>query len=365
MAFGSFPERGKIPATVLTGFLGSGKTTVLNALVKNQALRRTAVVINEFGEIGLDHELVQKSDENFVLVSNGCVCCTVRGDLISTLGDLTVRQERGEIEPLDRVVIETTGLADPAPILHTLMNDQSLLEHYGLGAVVTTIDAVNGLNTLDNHQEAVKQVGMADLLLLAKTDLATPSTLSVIRERVAAINPGAKILQVTHGEVNPADFFATGLYRLENKTIEVQNWLNAEAYIGHSHTHAADHAHAHAGTPEIDRNRHGDGIRAYCVVREQPISWSGFSKWLDLVSAMRGNDLLRVKGIVNVIEEPSRPVVIHGVQHIFHPPLKLDAWPSDDHRTRIVFITRDIDKEVIEETLSVFERRGAKRKDAR
>jgi G3E family GTPase len=151
---------------------------------------------------------------------------------------------------------------------------------------------------------------------------------------------------------------------LEDKTIEVQDWLNAEAYISHTHPDAVDHGHADATTTEIDRNRHSDGIRAYCVVREQPISWSGFSKWLDLVSAMRGNDLLRVKGIVNVIEEPSRPVVIHGVQHIFHPPLKLDAWPSDDHRTRIVFITRNIDKDVIEDTLRVFERRGAKRKGA-
>jgi G3E family GTPase len=363
---GNLPAHGKIPVTVLTGFLGSGKTTVLNGLVKNQALRRTAVVINEFGEIGLDHELVQKSDENFMLVRNGCVCCTVRGDLISTLRELSARQQRSEIEKVERVVIETTGLADPAPILHTLMNDQSLLDDgYGLGAVVTTVDAVNGLDTLDNHQEAVKQVGIADLLLFTKTDLAAPSTLSVLRDRVVAINPGAKTLQTTHGAVSPADFFATGLYRLENKTIEVQDWLNAEAYIGHSHAHANDHAHVHTATAELDRNRHGDGIRAYCVIREQPISWSGFSKWLDLVSAMRGNDLLRVKGIVNVIEEPSRPVVIHGVQHIFHPPLKLDAWPSDDHRTRIVFITRNIDKDVIEETLRVFERRGAKRKDAR
>jgi G3E family GTPase len=244
------------------------------------------------------------------------------------------------------------------------MNDESLIARYGLGAVVTTIDAVNGLNTLDSHQEAVKQVGIADLLLFTKTDLAAPSILSVLQDRAAGINPGAKTLHATHGEVSPADFFATGLYRLEDKTIEVQNWLNAEAYMSHTHPDAVDHGHPDVTTTEIDRNRHSDGIRAYCVVREQPISWSGFSKWLDLVSAMRGNDLLRVKGIVNVIEEPSRPVVIHGVQHIFHPPLKLDAWPSDDHRTRIVFITRNIDKDVIEDTLRVFERRGAKRKGA-
>jgi G3E family GTPase len=363
MTAGSLPERGRIPVTVLTGFLGSGKTTVLNGLVRNQALRRTAVVINEFGEIGLDHDLVQKSDENFLLVRNGCVCCTVRGDLISTLRDLSVRQQRREIEILERVVIETTGLADPAPILHTLMNDQSLLEDgYALGAVITTVDAVNGLDTLDNHQEAVKQAGISDLLLLTKTDLASESAVSVLRERIAAINPGARIIQATNGEIVPADFFSTGLYRPESKTAEVQNWLNAEAY-------AADHLHAHADGPEDDhggstqdaRNRHGDRIKAYCVIRDRPISWAGFSAWLDMVSAMRGNDLLRVKGIVNVIEHPSRPTVIHGVQHIFHPPIELDEWPSDDHRTRIVFITRDIEQETIEETLRVFERRGARK----
>jgi G3E family GTPase len=363
MTAGSLPGRGKIPVTVLTGFLGSGKTTVLNGLVKNKALRRTAVIINEFGEIGLDHELVQKSEENFMLVRNGCVCCTVRGDLISTLTDLSVRQKRREIEYLERVVIETTGLADPAPILHTLMNDQSLLDDgYGLGAVVTTIDAVNGLDTLDNHQEAVKQLGIADLLLLTKTDLASASNVSVLRDRIAAINPGAKTLQAINGEISPADFFSTGLYRLESKTKEVQNWLNAEAYADaelHPHPHHPEHDDGKS--TEDARNRHGDRIKAYCITREQPISWAGFSAWLDLVSAMRGNDLLRVKGIVNVIEHPSRPTVIHGVQHIFHPPIELDEWPSDDHRTRIVFITRDIDQEVIEDTLRVFERRGARK----
>jgi G3E family GTPase len=361
MAAESLPGHGKIPVTVLTGFLGSGKTTVLNGLVKNQALKRTAVVINEFGEIGLDHELVQKSDENFMLVRNGCVCCTVRGDLISTLKDLSTRQRGGEIEKLDRVVIETTGLADPAPILHTLMNDQSLLEDgYGLGAVVTTIDAVNGLDTLDNHQEAVKQTGIADLLLFTKTDLATPSALSTLQNRIAAINSGAKILHAINGEISPTNFFGGGLYQLENKTAQVQNWLNAEAYFA-ANLHAHHPKHDHGSSLENAHNRHGDRIKAFCVIREQPISWAGLSAWLDLVSAMRGNDLLRVKGIVNVIEHPARPTVIHGVQHIFHPPIQLDEWPSDDRRTRIVFITRDIDQEVIEDTLRVFERRGARK----
>jgi G3E family GTPase len=361
MTAGRLPGSERIPVTVLTGFLGSGKTTVLNGLIKHQALRRTAVVINEFGEIGLDHELVQKTDENFILVQNGCICCTVRGDLISTLEDLASRQKRREIAPLERVVIETTGLADPAPILHTLMNDKSLLEHYVLGAVVTTIDVVNGLRTLDNHEEAVKQAGISDLLLLTKIDLASPDVISALLDRITSINPGAKTLRAINGEVRPAEFFAAGLYRLESKTADVHNWLNAEAYAeDHPHTHVHHYDHHHDQAKEDERNRHGDRIRAHCIIREQPISWAGFSDWLDLISAMRGDDLLRVKGIVNVVEHPSRPIVIHGVQHIFHPPIQLDEWPSDDHRTRIVFITRDIDKEVIEDTLSVFERRAAR-----
>jgi G3E family GTPase len=346
----------KIPVTVLTGFLGSGKTTVLNGLVSHQGLRRTAVIINEFGEIGLDHELVQKSDESFMLVRNGCVCCTVRGDLISTLKELSGRQARGGIDAMERVVIETTGLADPAPILHTLMNDPSLLENgYGLGAVVTTIDAVNGSETLDNHAEAVKQAATADVLLLTKNDLAAVSAVSALRERIAAINPGARIVEAINGQIAPDDFFASGLYRPEGKSAEVQSWLNAEAYAAaHSHAHAHEHAH--------DRTRHGERIKAFCIVRDEPISWTGFSAWLDLVSAMRGNDLLRVKGIINVSEHPSRPIVIHGVQHIFHPPIQLDEWPGEDRRTRIVFITKDIDRETIEDTLRVFERRGARRR---
>lgn len=355
------PHRRKTPVTVLTGFLGSGKTTVLNGLVRNNGLRRTAVVINEFGEIGLDHELVQKSDENFMLVRNGCICCTVRGDLISTLQDLSARQQRGEIERLGQVVIETTGLADPAPILHTLMNDQSLVEEgYRLGAVVTTIDAVNGLDTLDNHQEAVKQLGVADLLLLTKTDLAAPKAVSVLRDRIGAMNPGAKVVRTINGEISPDEFFSTGLYRLEGKTAQVHQWLNAEAYAG-ADTH--EHAHQHDDvSAEHDPNRHGDRIKAFCLTREQPISWAGFSAWLDLVSGMRGNDLLRVKGIINVTEHSSRPIVIHGVQHIFHPPIQLEEWPSEDHRTRIVFITRDIEQDTIEQTFSVFERRRARGK---
>lgn len=353
------------PVTLLTGFLGSGKTTVLNRLLKHPSLAATAVVINEFGEVGLDHLLVERSSEDFVLLNSGCLCCTVRGDLVTMLRDLFLRRVRGEIPEFQRIVIETTGLADPAPILHTLMTDPLIAARYRLGGVVSTIDAVNGSATLDRQQEAVKQAAVADRLLMTKCDLASRDALTNLRTRLAALNPGAPILETQNGAVDPAALFDIGLYNPRTKSPDVQTWLRAEAY-GEDHRHHAhqhgDHEHAHGNgehhdhaTAPHDVNRHDDSISAYCVVRDGPVSWIAFATWLDLLAAMRGDDLLRVKGIVNIADRPQQPVVIHGVQHVFHPPVLLDAWPSDDHRTRIVFITRDIPWNAIEETLRVFD----------
>lgn len=359
----------RIPVTVLTGFLGSGKTTVLNALVRNNALAGIAVVINELGEIGIDHDIVERTSETFMLVRNGCVCCTVRGDLISTLKDLADRRRRGEIPVLDGVVLETTGLADPAPIIHTLMNDPEVLTDYGLGCVVTTVDAVNGSRTLDAHPEAVKQASVADLILFTKSDLAGDGVAATLCERLARINPAARITTVTAGNIAPATFFSAGHFSLQGKSDDVLVWLNAEAVSAHDrHAHGNHDGHHEGpfqpGAPDAgghDISRHDALIKSYCVTRDQPISWSGFSAWLDMIAAMRGNDLLRVKGIINVAEHPDEPLVIHGVQHIFHPPVKLPFWPSDDRRTRIVFITRNVDRVAIDETLRVFENRTARR----
>jgi G3E family GTPase len=320
----------------------------------------TAVIINEFGEIGLDHLLTERSNENFVLLNNGCLCCTVRGDLITTLRNLFLRRVRGEIPEFARVIIETTGLADPAPIIHTLIADPLISARFRLDGVVAAIDTVNGAATLDGHQEAVKQVAVADRLLLTKTDLAGQDRIEHVKRRLSRLNPGAPIIETIGGRVDPAAVFDIGLYRPATKIPDVAAWLRAEAFepAGHSHghehhrhPHGADHDHGHA---LLDVNRHDDLIRAYCVIREQPVQWVAFSTWLDLLAAMRGEDLLRVKGIVHIADRPDRPVVIHGVQHLFHPPVLLDAWPSDDRRTRIVFITRDMPREVIEDTLQVF-----------
>jgi G3E family GTPase len=334
-----------IPVTLLTGFLGSGKTTVLNHVLKQPGMAATAVIVNEFGEIGLDHLLVERSSEDVVLLNSGCLCCTVRGDIVDTLTNLFVDRVKGQVPFFTRVVIETTGLADPAPILHTLMTDPIVAARYMLDGVVTTIDAVNGSGTLDRQPEAVKQAAVADRLLLTKTDLAETSGRQGIEVRLSALNPSAVIMPVAQGAIDPAVLFNIGFYDPATKSIDVRRWLRDEAFES-SHTHEHEH-------PDV--NRHDDRIRAFCVTRERPISWAALSAWLDGLATMRGDDLLRLKAIVALSDRPGQPVVLHGVQHLFHPPVLLPQWPSEDHRTRMVFITRDLPREAIEATLDAFE----------
>jgi G3E family GTPase len=338
----------RIPVTVLTGFLGSGKTTVLNRVLKHPGMDATAVIVNEFGEVGIDHLLVERATEDVVLLNSGCLCCTVRGDIADTLTDLFVKRAKGRIPKFRRVVIETTGLADPAPVIHALISDPIVAERYMLDGVVTTVDAVNGGATLDNHPEALKQAAVADRLLVTKTDLADPDRIAALAARLAALNPAASPVPVTGGDVDPLLLFDLGLFDPAEKSVEVQRWLNDEAFASDRHDHDHDR---HAA----DVNRHDARIRAFCLVRERPMSWEAFSGWLDALATMRGDDLLRVKAIVAIADRPDQPVVLHGVQHLFHPPVLLPAWPSEDHRTRIVFITRDLPQETIERSLAAFE----------
>jgi G3E family GTPase len=334
-----------IPVTLLTGFLGSGKTTVLNHVLKEPEMAATAVIVNEFGEIGLDHLLVERSSEDVVLLNSGCLCCTVRGDIVDTLTNLFVGRVKGEVPFFTRVAIETTGLADPAPILHTLMTDPIVAARYMLDGVVTTVDAINGAGTLDRQPEAVKQAAVADRLLLTKTDLADPTARQTIETRLQALNPGALLVQVAQGAVEPAVLFNIGFYDPATKSVDVRRWLRDEAFAP-GHEHEREHA---------DVNRHDDRICAFCIIRERPISWAALSAWLDGLATMRGDDLLRLKAIVALSDRPDQPVVLHGVQHLFHPPVLLPEWPSPDHRTRMVFITRDLQREAIEATLAAFE----------
>jgi G3E family GTPase len=333
-----------IPVTLLTGFLGSGKTTVLNHVLQQLGMAATAVIVNEFGEIGLDHLLIERSSEDVVLLNSGCLCCTVRGDIVDTLTNLFVDRVKGKVPFFTRVAIETTGLADPAPILHTLMTDPIVTARYMLDGVVTTVDAVNGAGTLDKQPEAVKQAAVADRLLLTKTDLAEPAARQEIEERLKALNPSAAIVPVAQGAVDPARLFNIGFYDPVTKSADVRRWLRDEAFeSGHEH----EHQH-----PDV--NRHDDRIRSFCITRERPMSWAALSAWLDGLATMRGDDLLRLKAIVALSDRPGQPVVLHGVQHLFHPPVLLSDWPSDDHRTRMVFITRDLPREAIERTLAAF-----------
>jgi G3E family GTPase len=361
----------RIPVTVLTGFLGSGKTTLLNKLLRRPELADTAVIINEFGEIGLDHLLVEKSDdEGMVTLNSGCLCCTVRGDLVRTMSELFLKRSRGEVTPFKRMVVETTGLADPAPILHTLMTDPLLASRYRLDGVVTTVDGVNGASTLDNHEEAVKQAAVADRLLLTKVDIAEAPKLEELKHRLAHLNPGAPFHTVATGEIDPNAILNAGLYNPESKTADVKKWLQAEAYEGshdhghghhhhghdhgHDHQHGHGHDHAHGEQDPHDVNRHDDRIRSFCMTFDEPMSWATVAAAFDALVTYRGPDLLRMKGILNV-KDTDKPVVIHGVQHVFHPPATLDAWPEgDDRKSRVVFITRDIGESTIRKVFASF-----------
>ena len=341
-------EQSLIPVSVLTGFLGSGKTTVLNRLVHHPVMSRALVIINEFGAVGLDHELVARSNDDLVVeMIGGCLCCTIRGDLLQTLRDAPFRFTQDGKCAFDRVVIETTGLADPAPILHTLMTDYHLQTLYRLDGVIATVDAEAGMATLNSQEESVKQAAVADRLLLTKTDIASESATQAMEARLRALNPGAPILRVIDGEVEAERLFDAGIYSLDSKSPDVQRWLNAEAYedhanAGHSHGNQNGHDHAHHDHAH-DVNRHDDRIRAICLTFDEPLKDIAFDRWIGILTNIKGPDLLRVKGIVN-IEGLDRPLVIHGVQHILHTPVALDAWPSEDRRTRMVFIVRDMDE---------------------
>ena len=344
-----------IPLTVLTGFLGAGKTTLLNKLLRDPALKDTAVIINEFGEVGLDHLLVEYVDDNVMLLQSGCLCCTMRGDLVDALETL-LRDLDNNRCTFKRLVLETTGLADPAPVLHTAMMHPYLVMRYRLDGVVTLVDAVNGEATLDAHVEAVKQAAVADRLVLTKTDLADPATIDSLKARLHALNPAAPILDAARGEATPANLLGCGLYDPNSKIPDVSKWLRDEAYAD-SHDHGHEHGHHHHGHDDHghrDRNRHDDHIRSFVLTSDEAIPEGAFHLFIDLLRSLHGPNLLRLKGIVKLAESPERPIVIHAVQHVFHPFSQLERWPDDDRRTRIVFITRDIPESVLRETFAAF-----------
>jgi len=332
------------PVNVLTGFLGSGKTTLLQRLLRSPRMGRTAVLINEFGEIGLDHLLVQQVDESVLVLQSGCICCSIRDDLKSALRGLLSRRECHEIPAFDRVVIETTGLADPGPILYTLLSEPVIRHHFQLGNVITTVDVVNAELHLSRNREGIKQVAAADRLVLTKSDLAEPGQTAAVRDELARLNPSARLWDASEDPVD-ADFLldvmpsgpqpAPARYRLEEEVQRERGYTAGKP-----------------ATPGGPRH-HTDSVSSFSLIMDRPMDWTAFGIWLSLLLNRHGDDVLRVKGIL-CVEGSDTPVFINGVQHIVHPPQHLERWPTPDHRSRIVFITRGLDERRLRRSLEAF-----------
>jgi G3E family GTPase len=337
-----------LPVTLLTGFLGSGKTTLLQRLLASPKLANTAVLINEFGEVGLDHLLLERVDEDTVLLQSGCVCCTIRSDLSTAMRELYDKRERGVIKAFDRLVIETTGLADPAPIVYTLVADPVLCHHFRLSKVITTVDAVNGAQHLRENPESVKQAALADRIVLTKTDIAEAEAVAELETKLRRLNPSAPVSRAAGEAIDPDDLLTGDLYDARSKSAEVQHWLQGAAReIEHeAHHHQSDR-------DSIDVNRHDRGIVAFCLNFDEPLDWTAFGVWLTMLLNVHGDKVLRVKGLLNV-RGSKTPVVIHGVQHVIHPPVHLPKWPTRDHASKLVFITRDLPRENVAKSLRAF-----------
>lgn len=324
-------DTNKRPVTVVTGFLGSGKTTLLNKVLSNPSMKNTAVLVNEFGKVGLDHHLLKKIDEQTILLGGGCLCCTVRDDLVKALKDLLDMDQRRVIPHVERVIIETSGLADPAPIIFTILNDPVLQHHYYIDLVLVTVDAVNGNLHLDRQPESIKQISAADKIILTKTDLAAPDEITRLIARIRSLNPSVQVIEAILGEVNLQEL-------LRSSDMEHSQTKNTAITFG---------------TARINDSAHVPDTASISLTFDQPLDWTAFGLWLSMLLYARGQDVLRVKGLLDVGEEG--PVVLNGVQHIIHPPQHLDRWPSNDQRSHLVFIVRSINPSDIIASLHAFQ----------
>ena len=345
---------GKLPVTVITGFLGSGKSTLLKRMLTRPEMDRVAVIVNEFGEIGIDNELIAEVSENMTLLSNGCLCCTVRTDLEETLRELFIKRRAGEIIDFTRVVIELSGMADPTPVIHTLLTDGMVFSRYRLDGVVTLIDAVNGPGQLKDFPEAAKQIAVADRIVITKTDLVRGEQAEALREELTDANPYASQHIAVQGEIDPA--LLLDVIPARPREEQIESWLFGK--IGDQGSGDQDSGGQGSGEQESKeegagylgtrvRATHTMNVSSFVLTFEQPFSWEAFAAVTQLLTSLRGPDLLRVKGLVNIAGE-SGPVVVQGAQHLFHPPVTLSAWPGEDRRSRLVFITRNIPRQAVE-----------------
>ena len=342
-----FSERNRIPVIMITGFLGSGKTTLLQKLLSSPELSNTAVLMNEFGEVGLDHHLIEKTEESIVTLINGCICCTIREDLSVAIKDLVKRREKHQIPYFDRLVVETTGLADPIPIIHTLTTEPGVMEYFEFTTVITTVDAINGVSTLSNYPEAEKQVALADHIVITKEDLVDNSNLGAVTARIKFLNPSATMLVLPSMRIDPKVFLDSNDYNFSNNGSSVRSWMDHEEFESTERFSDATANGQRLGASHTKR------ITSFCLTFDKNMNWTAFGVWMTMLLHSRGEDVLRVKALINA-DDMEGPVVFHGVQHIVHPPIHLDNWPDEDKRSRIVFIVRGISREEVETSLLAF-----------
>ncbi|MBD8688475.1 MULTISPECIES: CobW family GTP-binding protein [unclassified Rhizobium] len=348
----------RIPVSIITGFLGAGKSTLLNQLLKDPDMQDAAIIINEFGDVSIDHLLVARSGDGIIELAEGCLCCTVRGELVDTLAELMDGIQTGKLKAVNRVVIETTGLADPAPVMQSIIGNPVISQNFSLNGMVTVVDAVNGLATLDNHPEAVKQVAVADRLVLTKRKLSTEAQISALTTRLLSLNPRATIEDGDVDGWKAVALLENGLYDATNKMGDVARWLGEEAHHDHhhhDHSHDHDHHHGDHGHHHHDVNRHNASIRSFSIVHDKPIDPMAIEMFIDLLRSAHGEKLLRMKAIVQLSDNPDRPLVLHGVQSIFHSPQRLAEWPDPaDRRTRMVLITDGLPEAFVKDLFGAF-----------
>ncbi len=330
----AFPD--PIPVNVVTGFLGSGKTTVIQKLLASPELADTAVLVNEFGEVGLDHQLFRSVNENTILLGNGCVCCAILGDMKDALRDLFSQMTRGDIPPFKRVIVETSGLADPVPIAYTVQSEPVLRHHFRLGNVITTIDAVNGGRQLETHEESIKQAAVADFVIITKSDIAEPSKCEMLKSRLSKLNAGAPVLDGAKDALSPQDLFRDDLSDIDSRASIVQSWFSNPKDENQALTHS-----------------HSDGVQSFCIQTDRPLDWTAFGIWMSMLLHCHGDKVLRIKGLLNV-RDVETPVLINGVQHIVHPPVHLAEWPDNEHNSRLIFIVQGMSVDNIRRSLDAF-----------